>query len=194
MRKYLLAAVAAAAIASPAAARDGSGYVGADLGALFPLQRHVDGTIDFANTANTDITINRFGRIKYKTGYDVDLNAGYDFGLFRVEGELGYKRAKHDPLFSSTQFVDAINGKSGNTFVGRDLDPNHHVSVLSGMINGLIDMGPDDGINGFLGAGIGVAKVKELGDSDSGLAWQVLAGLRMPLSANIDAGLKYRYF
>ena len=34
MRKLLLAAVATAAIASPAAARDGSGYVGVDLGAM----------------------------------------------------------------------------------------------------------------------------------------------------------------
>ena len=36
MRKYLLAAVAVAAIASPAAARDGSGYVGVDAGLIWP--------------------------------------------------------------------------------------------------------------------------------------------------------------
>jgi len=194
MRKFLLAAAATIAVASPAVARDGSGYVGVDAGALFPLQRHVDGTINFTNAANTDITITRFGRIKYKTGYDVDLNAGYDFGMFRVEGELGYKHAKHDPFFSSTQFIDAINGQSGSTLVANDLDPTHHVNVLSGMINGLIDIGEDNSINGFLGGGIGVAKVKELGDSNSGLAWQILAGVRTPISDNIDLGLKYRYF
>ena len=27
------------------------------------------------------------------TGFDVDVIGGYDFGMFRVEGELGYKRA-----------------------------------------------------------------------------------------------------
>ena len=36
MRNFLLAAVATAAIASPAMARDGSPYVGVDVGAWFP--------------------------------------------------------------------------------------------------------------------------------------------------------------
>src|SRR4029079_15400272 len=99
MRKYLLAAVAAAAIASPAAARDGSGYVGADLGALFPLQRQADADLDFANTATSAPLCLRQARIRYKTGYDGDLNAGYDLGMFRVEGELGYKRASHHRVF-----------------------------------------------------------------------------------------------
>ena len=36
MRKIMMAAVAATAIASPAAARDGSGYVGIEAGVLWP--------------------------------------------------------------------------------------------------------------------------------------------------------------
>ena len=31
-------------------------------------------------------------------------------------------------------------------------------------------------------------------DRDNGLAWQLLAGVYMPISENIDVGLKYRYF
>jgi hypothetical protein len=42
MRKYLLAAVAAAAITSPAMARDGAGYVGVDLGALLVEDIKID--------------------------------------------------------------------------------------------------------------------------------------------------------
>ena len=42
MKKYLLAAVAAAAVASPAAARDGSGDVGVEAGGLFPLDNDAD--------------------------------------------------------------------------------------------------------------------------------------------------------
>ena len=42
MRKYLLAAAAAAVFATPAMARDGSGYVGIEGGVLFPKKQHVD--------------------------------------------------------------------------------------------------------------------------------------------------------
>ena len=31
-------------------------------------------------------------------------------------------------------------------------------------------------------------------DDDSALAWQLIAGIRMPVSDNIDAGVKYRFF
>ena len=30
---------------------------------------------------------------KHKMGYDVDVVGGYDFGMFRLEGELAYKKA-----------------------------------------------------------------------------------------------------
>ena len=36
MRKLLFAAAATIAIATPAAARDNAGYIGVDLGAMFP--------------------------------------------------------------------------------------------------------------------------------------------------------------
>src|SRR3954463_9699846 len=85
MSKYLFAAVAAGAIATPAVARDGP-YVGVEGGLMF-IQSHTD---DYQGvTGLTDGTI----RIKHKTGIDVDAIAGYDFGMFRVEGELGYKKA-----------------------------------------------------------------------------------------------------
>jgi OmpA-OmpF porin, OOP family len=78
-------------------------------------------------------------------------------------------------------------------------------SALSFMLNGLLDFGADDGLSGFVGAGVGVARIKEsvsinstgapfLNDSDTGLAWQALAGIRAPLSGNWDVGLKYRFF
>src|SRR3546814_2014394 len=33
-----------------------------------------------------------------------------------------------------------------------------------------------------------------LDDSDTGFAWQAIAGVRAPLSDSIDVGLKYRFF
>jgi Opacity protein and related surface antigens len=67
------------------------------------------------------------------------------------------------------------------------------------MINALVDFGPQDGVNLSVGAGVGGAKVKYVAGfvptstlnftgSESGLAWQLLAELRAPLSGNVDAG------
>src|SRR4051812_30065665 len=101
MRKYLLAAASVATIAlgSPAEARDGSGYFGVDLGVLFPKDTDADVFADFTTTNATvppggvlpagipagpsDTTFNNMFGIDYKRGYDIDLNAGYDFGMFR---------------------------------------------------------------------------------------------------------------
>src|SRR5258708_5517610 len=112
MRKYLLATAAAAtvAIAAPAAATtDNSGYVGLEGGVLFPRSQTVFGSIDFTDPAFTDFPRTDIGRAKYKTGYDVDVIGGYDFGMFRLEGELGYKHAKTKSVGVSSAFVTALN-------------------------------------------------------------------------------------
>ena len=62
------------------------------------------------------------------------------------------------------------------------------------MVNGLVDFGGNGGVGAYAGAGFGRAKVKQLGDSDNAWAYQLLAGVYMPISDNIDVGLKYRYF
>src|SRR4051812_12529543 len=194
MRKHLLAAAAAAAFATPALAADGSGYVGIEGGVLFPQKQHIDAVIDFANPANPDVTFDNIARIKNKTGYDVDLIGGYDFGMFRLEGELGYKRATLKRVEVDNAFLTGINTPSGNAFGTTSFDLNGHTSVLSGMVNGLVDLGGNGGVGGYAGAGIGRAHVKQLGESDNAWAYQLLAGVYMPVSSNIDVGLKYRYF
>ena len=196
MRRYLLAAVAAAALAAPAGARDNSGYVGLEGGVLFPQKQDIDGTIDFTAppTGTSDFATSNVGRVKFKTGYDVDLIGGYDFGMFRLEGELGYKRAKNKSVRLSDTFVTAFNAGAGTTLTSDDFDLGGHTSVLSGMVNGLVDFGGNGGVGAYAGGGLGYARVKEFGESDSGLAWQLLAGVYAPVSDNIDVGLKYRYF
>ena len=116
MRRYLLAAVAVAAIASPAMARDGAGYVGIEGGILFPRHSNVNTTANRSTTAvttsvTTPYTLGVAGTpgapvvtsatttgtttygsgftADYKRGVDIDAIAGYDFGMFRLEGELG---------------------------------------------------------------------------------------------------------
>ena len=194
MRKYLLAGAAAFVLATPAAARDNSGYLGIEGGVLFPKSQRVNAAVDFTDPLVPDLINGRVASVKSKTGYDIDAIAGYDFGMFRLEGELAYKRTKAKNVRVSDSFVTAFNAGAGTAFTGDDFDINGRTSVLSGMINGLIDFGPDNGINGFVGAGIGRAKVKQFGDSDSAWAYQLLAGVRAPISETIDVGLKYRYF
>src|SRR3982751_2058356 len=72
MRSYLLAAVATAALfASPASARDGSGYVGLEGGVLFPQSRDGNFTAVFtqssqspaAGTAATPATAGNVGTL-----------------------------------------------------------------------------------------------------------------------------------
>ena len=176
MRKLALAAaLATTALATPAMARDDSWYIGVDAGVLLVEDQNM-----------TFSAVPPGGRagpsIDYHKGYDVDANIGYDFGGFRLEAEAAYKRAKID--------LDKM-GPEGVRFGGA-------TSALSFMLNGLLDFGPDDGLQGFVGGGVGVSRAKVasdiVNDSDTGFAWQALAGVRYPVTNNVDVSLKYRFF
>src|SRR5207244_3305921 len=101
------------------------------------------------------VTINNaFGDLKSKTGYDVDLLGGYDFGMLRLEGELGYKSTKITGNIDQAT-VDAINLAlnrpltNPGTLPGltvSDFDLSNKAHVWSGMVNGLLDFGGQDGI------------------------------------------------
>ena len=199
MRRYLLATAAATvAFAAPAAARDNSGYVGIEGGVLFPKSQTVNGTITFTTPGTpgpVDFTRTDIGSVRYKMGYDVDVIGGYDFGMFRLEGELGYKTAKTKSARVSTAFVDALNAGGGTAFTtSTNFGINRKVSAYSAMVNGLLDFGGESGFGGYAGAGAGYANVHQFNGSKGKFAWQLLAGVYMPVSENIDVGLKYRYF
>jgi len=194
MRNYLLAAVAAAALTSPALARDKSTYVGISGGVMLVEDTNLDYSYDVDVPEVRDaITVD------HKLGFDVDLFAGYDFGLVRAEAEVAYKRASIDEVQLDTDFIPSPNPTE-------PYDANGKVSVFSVMANALFDFGDEDGWHGFLGAGVGYAKVKYkasiptvfgdagFSDSDGTIAWQILAGVSKSVSPNIDLGLKYRFF
>jgi hypothetical protein len=87
MRKLaLMAVLASTAMAGPALAKDKAWYAGIEGGGMI-LE---DLNFDIAGVSNV-ATANA------KTGYDVDGIVGYDFGMFRMEGEVGYK---HDRITS----------------------------------------------------------------------------------------------
>ncbi len=190
MRKLAIGlALASTALASPALARDDQWYVGVDGGAIL------------VEDLNLDIgTSNNAAGIDTKTGYDFGGVVGYDFGGFRLESEVSYREAD----------LTRTNATSGGITVGSDnavslgsFASAGDVNALSFMVNGMFDFGDDDGLQGFVGGGVGVARVDVqnivsnpawLDDSDTGFAWQALAGVRAPISDNWDVGLKYRFF
>ncbi|PTQ63872.1 outer membrane protein OmpA-like peptidoglycan-associated protein [Sphingomonas sp. PP-CE-3G-477] len=195
MRKLaVVLALASTALATPALARDKSWYVGVEGGAM--IVEDIDYDIGALNNA---------GSVDHDYGYDVDAVMGYDFGGFRLETEVGYRKATVDGYSSTTTTPTfGATGVRGNAGAGNYGGAGGSSSALSFMLNGLLDFGPDDGIQGFVGGGVGVARVKAqyaltnggdfLNDSDTVFAYQGLAGIRAPLTDHIDATLKYRFF
>lgn len=195
MRKLaVVLALASTALATPALARDKSWYVGADGGAMIVEDIKYDiGTVRGATNVNHDY------------GWDVDGNVGYDFGGFRMEAEVGYRSAVVKD-YTSSLVTPAFqsNGSLINSASGYYGLAGGKTNALSFMLNGLLDFGDDDSIQGFVGGGVGVARVKAryglnrfgnfIDDSDTRFAYQGIAGIRAPLSDHVDASVKYRFF
>ncbi|MFL6732310.1 MAG: hypothetical protein ACJ8EP_08190, partial [Sphingomicrobium sp.] len=196
MRNYLIATTAALIIATPAAAKDHSGYVGGDIGGVWPKSQDLNGSVLFSGpvicnavppaTCTTPGTFSGtdIATLKYKVGIDADLIGGYDFGMFRLEGEIGYKHGKVKHHEFDSAFLSAIQSRSGATLTDFDIDRT--TNVWSGMINGWADFGGETGFGGGVGVGAGYASVHQFGHSDSKFAWQLLAQGYFPVSPQFD--------
>jgi outer membrane protein OmpA-like peptidoglycan-associated protein/opacity protein-like surface antigen len=196
MRKLAVTlALATTALSTPAFARDDAWYVGVEGGVMLVEDIKFDvGTATDAVTAH------------HKAGWDADAVVGYDFGPFRAEAEVGYRQASVTRINSAVTLPGryTANGPAVNAPAGNYEYAGGRSSALSFMVNGLLDFGDDDGVQGFVGGGVGVARVKNnfalnsyqdsLDDSDTVFAWQAIAGIRAPLSDSIDVSLKYRFF
>ncbi|WP_242119716.1 OmpA family protein [Sphingomonas lacusdianchii] len=192
MRKLAVTlALATTALATPALARDNAWYVGVEGGAMIVEDIDYDLTTPAGGVTTVDSNY----------GYDVGGTVGYDFGALRIETEVAYKSATVDELRTTGSIATGPTTAVGaGTYSG-----GGRTSALSFMANALLDFGDDDAISGFVGGGAGVARVKAhdyrvnnsfaaLDDSDTVFAWQALAGIRAPLSENVDVSLKYRFF
>ncbi|MDA7787691.1 outer membrane beta-barrel protein, partial [Sphingomonadaceae bacterium] len=179
MRKLVIGmAMASTALASPALARDGQWYVEVDGGVMIIEDQ------DFIVNDDADT----IGIDSEDYGFDVGGIVGYDFGAFRIEAEASYREWEIE-----TVAPGALGFAQGTPpFTGAPTAANGDPNILSFMANALFDFGDDDGIQAFGGAGIGVARtdydarissvtLPGIDDSDTGLAWQLLAGVRAPL-------------
>lgn len=117
----------------------------------------------------------------------------------RSRGEL--READPDVLTSTVRIPAAGSVASLKSGLGRYDYVAGDSNALSFMLNGMIDFGEDDGLQGFVGGGVGVARVGAqysinsagpgiVNDSDFGFAWQAIAGVRAPISDHWDVGLK----
>ncbi|GGD98835.1 membrane protein [Polymorphobacter glacialis] len=214
MRKFGLAlALATTVLAGPALARDKAWYVGVEGGGNLMQNQLFDITRPGVGTT-APVVVEDGIRVKHEVGYAAGGTIGYDFGAFRAEFEVGYKNNNLDQV-TIEQAIPAIPisvayrvGAVAVPALGVNTDAaDGNARVLSFMANGLFDFGgKDGGIGGFIGGGAGIARVQhhiyqnaKFGpafndDSDTGFAYQVLAGVYKPITDHIEVGLKYRFF
>ena len=195
MQKLLMATAALAGLATPAFAAADGPYVGIEGGVTFP--RNTDLDVVLNNTSANPATSTSFDNgysVDHKAGYDVDAILGYKLGLFRLEAEGAYKRAKTKSVDVSTPLLTSVGTASGETVTAADFDVGNHIGIASLMGNALLDGDFGGGFGGYVGGGAGRAWASFSGDKDNAWAVQGIAGLRYALSPNVDAGLKYRYF
>lgn len=196
MRKYLLTAVAAAAITSPAVAQLPSPYVGIEGGIMFPKSTDLDElAVDFADPRLPDGNWEGLLRLAYRNGYDVNAIAGFDLGMFRLEGELGYRRAevKEDSIRINAVVIHGHGGPTDDVFAETEVKVDGRRTVVSAMVNGLLDWQVGS-TRIYGGGGIGRARVSFLGEAESAWAYQFIGGVAVPLGSNLEAGFKYRFF
>jgi OmpA-OmpF porin, OOP family len=190
MRNFkLFSGVLAATLATPAMAGDGV-YVGIDAGGISVNDAELGiGVLDDAGT------------LKSGKGYDVGIVAGYDFGKFRLEAEASSRTADSSGIEVRKGGVPITS--AATTAGTGQISTNGQATAKSLMANAMLDLGGDDGLQAFVGGGAGIAKVSVenfivdpvwLKGSDSGFAWQALAGIRYPVNDHVDVGLKYRFF
>jgi opacity protein-like surface antigen len=193
MKKHLLAAAAVAAIATPAVAQNSGPYIGIEGGVMFPRDTQVDADVNFVDPLAPDVVFRDVFDLDYKRGFDVDAIAGYDFGVFRIEGELGYKRAKIHKIELDQRFIDDYEEATGVDLSNVNFNVDGSAKVTSAMLNALVDVDAG-GLALYAGGGAGRAWVKMMGDRDSAWAYQFIVGARAPVTNSIDVGIKYRYF
>jgi OOP family OmpA-OmpF porin len=186
MRKMvILAALASTALATTAYAGEPGPYIEVEGGATISENQHV------SSPGGLIVPAGQVATIHNKLGYDVGGSIGYDFGHFRLEGEASYHRLNPKRVYTAAGTITQGNGLYG------------HVATFAAMGNALFEFGMPHGAEFYAGGGVGYAKTHELvqvapfgglaGQKDK-FAWQLIAGVSVPVSEHFDIGLKYRYF
>lgn len=188
----LLIALAVPALGASAPIRTG-GYMSGYIGASVPVDADVTTEAFSSGNLYND-------RVEYDPGVNIGLTGGYNFGYFRLEGELGYKSSE----------VAEITDKSDGY---RYRNPDGDISVYAMMFNGFVDLRNSSTVTPYFGGGIGLASLylsdtfgtdtrggfttRDLlyaEDVDTVFAYQVGGGLEIALNSIVSLDLSYRYF
>jgi opacity protein-like surface antigen len=140
----------------------------------------------FLNDSNYSEMVD-YGTIEFKPGFAVGIAGGYNFGMFRVEGEIGYQ--KND--------MDTASDCSGGACVYGNISSSD-ITALSFLINGYFDFVNSSRFTPYLSGGIGMAnldyKITNWSDNDTVFAYQVGAGVAYAINNHFIIDLKYRFF
>ncbi len=174
----------------------------------YSADKYISGNIgiswisDYESDESLDGSFNPTTRA-YELGSGLTLSAafGCDYGDYRTEAEIGYQSGDVDT------FVQSIEDGQGPESNVRDFTGD--VSILSIMGNGYYDIALGSDVELFLMAGAGFAQVSfndvepsedergpylALNATEVAFAYQIGAGLAIPVSDGVMLEAKYRYF
>jgi opacity protein-like surface antigen len=184
-KSSILSAILACGLLSATPVSAGNLYVSGSVG----LNAPTNSVTNYSYSSNSeDVTY------FLKSGGALLGAVGCDYGSFRLEGELGYQ------TFKVNQATAIYNGGAPNVIAASG---NGH--VFSFLANGYYDLPVGKSIKPYVTAGVGLANVRfaDLSfyenaptyDMDStALAYQIGAGVAVPVSKKVTIDARYRYF
>lgn len=176
-KKLVVMALSVCCIFYSSFATAGDIYLNGNLGAVWLLNS------DLSQSNGTD------GTAEYDVGFGITGAVGYDFGIFRIEGEVGYRANDYDKVAASGQ----SKVKTGGDVTGWDF-----------MANGYLDIETGTPFTPYLGGGIGFAILDSSSVNAGGItikngddtvfAYQGIAGGAYSISKAWMIQLEYRFF
>jgi opacity protein-like surface antigen len=196
-------------------------YIGASAGLVLPSDSKNSGEFTATVPATTVAPIyteiptgTPLGwRTEFDNGYNVSGYIGHRFeGGFRVEGEFNYSRSgvkRHSGVTAGGANIDAVDasvltrGPALGATVGAVVDSGIGSQKNYGVFaNGYYDFGRESSFQPYVGAGIGVQRVKfdyrpsdvDVGQgSSTNFAWQLMAGASYKISPSFEVFGQYNY-
>ena len=196
-KRYLLTAAAAVAFATPAAAVDNSMYIGGDIGGLIVQKSEFD-TVDYFDRprclrrprSRSSRPVTRWASMPICAPATISACSG-------SKASSATRAPASRASITAALFLGDVGDIVDDHPARRRFRRQRPRPRLVRHGQRLLDFGGNGELGGFVGGGVGFAGVKHtglIGDSDSAMAWQGIAGVYMPVGTNFDIGLKYRYF
>ena len=132
--------------------------------------------------------------LKFDPGFASSFAGGFNFGMFRIEGELGYQGNNVDNKYDYYYYDYHYHDDYYDDHHHSSNDDSSDLTASSLMGNFYLDFVNPSPVTPFLTAGIGMATVNLFDYDDTVFAYQVGAGLAFAINPRMSVDLKYRYF